>query len=133
MNGETNERVTTTRASPIENLAKEIDPFRTIVSAVVAVLVVAFTAGVLAQKIATYEAIVDRQREQIDQIKDDLKNVKRNLGDLFEPSYQIEAGNDTRCETGNVVTGLRIDLNQKIWVRCASLGRAVWNPAPATK
>ncbi|HML07009.1 MAG TPA: hypothetical protein VK430_02625 [Xanthobacteraceae bacterium] len=121
--------------SPIENLAKQVGILRTIVAALVAILAVAFTAGIFWERLITYERLVDEQQKQIEGFEHQLNFLKSNLSNLSDPSYQIEISNDpegSRCEQGNVVTGLRYD-SQRIWMRCASLGRAAYNPTPATK
>jgi hypothetical protein len=127
----------------IETLSKQVEYLRTIIAALAAVLAVAFTAGIFWDKLRSYEATVDKQQDQITQLKHQIDEhmnslstgittVKTNLGLLGEPSYQIEATNEAeagRCETGNVVTGVRFDSSaKKVWIRCSSISRAVWNP-----
>jgi hypothetical protein len=127
----------------IEKLSKQVEYLRTIVAALAAVLAVAFTAGIFWDKLRSYEAIVDKQQDQISQLRSQIDQhmntlssgittIKTNLGQLGEPSYQIEATNELeagRCETGNVVTGIRFDSPaKKLWIRCSSISRAVWNP-----
>jgi hypothetical protein len=121
------------RSSPLEYTARHIDFLKTIIGGLVAVLVVAFSGGILWDQLLRYEAIVNRQKEDINRLGDDIKTFKSNLADLGTPniaSYEIEITNDSKsnvCTLGNVVTGVRRDEN-KLWMRCSSLGRAVWNP-----
>jgi hypothetical protein len=124
-------------------LAKQIDALKTIVW----VLAIAFSGGVMWDKLLTYQGKVDNEQVQIEMLKaeldDRLSDLKRdinsfkvNLGHLSDPSYQIEVseeGDGGRCEQGNVATGVRYDSKaKKFWIRCASLSRAAWNPEPSS-
>jgi hypothetical protein len=100
-------------------LAKQIDALKTIVW----VLAIAFSGGVMWDKLLTYQGKVDSEQVQIEMLKaeldDRLSDLKRdinsfkvNLGHLSDPSYQIEVseeGDGGRCEQGNVATGVRYD------------------------
>ena len=119
-------------SSQLEYTARHVDFLKTIIGGLVAVLVVAFSSGILWDKLLRYEAVVDRQKEEIGKLRDEIDKFKSNLADLGTPSYEIEITNDSKasiCEAGNVVTGLKRD-ESKMWMRCSSLGRAVWNPNP---
>jgi hypothetical protein len=136
---EANKAIATLRSG---ELAKQIDALKTIVW----VLAIAFTGGVMWDKLLIYQGKVDSEQVQIEMLKaelnDRLSDVKRdinsfkvNLGHLSDPSYQIEVseeGDGGRCEQGNVATGVRYDSKaKKFWIRCASLSRAAWNPEPS--
>jgi hypothetical protein len=123
-------------------LAKQIDALKTIVW----VLAIAFSGGVIWDKLLTYQGKVDSEQVQIEtlrselndrlnDLKRDINSFKVNLGHLSDPSYQIEVseeGDGGRCEQGNVATGVRYDSKaKKFWIRCASLSRAAWNPEPS--
>jgi hypothetical protein len=113
---EANKAIATLRSG---ELAKQIDALKTIVW----VLAIAFTGGVMWDKLLTYQSKVDSEQVQIEMLKaelnDRLSDVKRdinsfkvNLGHLSDPSYQIEVseeGDGGRCEQGNVATGVRYD------------------------
>jgi hypothetical protein len=123
------------RSSQLENAARYVDFLKTIISAVIAILVIAFTTGILWERFIRYEAAVDNQKTEIAKLEEDIKNFKRNLSQLGKPNYEVEIINNTKsteCESGSVVTGLRRDEKQQMWMNCSSLGRAVWNPNAAS-
>jgi hypothetical protein len=136
---EANKAIATLRSG---ELAKQIDALKMIVW----VLAIAFSGGIIWDKLLTYQGKVDSEQLQIEMLKaelnDRLSDLKRdinsfkvNLGHLSDPSYQIEVseeGDGGRCEQGNVATGVRYDSKaKKFWIRCASLSRAAWNPEPS--
>jgi hypothetical protein len=121
-----------TRSSRLEHTAKQVDFLKTIIGGLVTVLGIAFAGGILWDQLRRYETIVDAQAKEIVQLKGEITTFKTNLGELGDPSYEIEVTKggpkSGYCEAGNVITGVRYDDVQKMWIRCSSLGRAVWNP-----
>jgi hypothetical protein len=113
-------------------LQKQVDSLKMIAGVLSAVLAVGFTAGIVWTQLVAYEERVNTQGQQITAIEKQMSDFKHNLGELSEPSYQIEVTTEngpegSRCEKGNVITGLRHE-GQRIWITCVSLGRAVYNP-----
>jgi HAMP domain-containing protein len=125
----------------LEYLEKKITALTAIVSAALAVLVVAFGAGVLWAGLLSYEQRVIKLQDDLTKLADGMNQFKMNIGQLGDPSYETEVTNDrggpgvpggSRCERGNVVTGARYDGDGKrMRIQCASVSRAVWNPFAA--
>jgi hypothetical protein len=132
MTNETATGAEVNHSSRLEYTAKQVDLLKTIIGGLVAVLGVAFAGGVFWDQLHRYETIVDLQAKQIEELKGQITTFKTNLGELGDPSYEIEVPNggpkSGYCEVGNVITGARYDDVHKMWIRCSSLGRAVWNP-----
>jgi cell division protein FtsL len=112
-------------------LQKQITLLKSIIGGMAAVLILGFSAGIIWASWLTYKQLVDQEKGEIAEIQKEMKNFKRNFGKLSDPSYVVEVATDNaeswRCVEGSVVTGLRHD-GQRIWMRCASLGRVVYNP-----
>jgi hypothetical protein len=79
--------------------------------------------------VATWRTDVDRR---FNDMHTQINEFKSGLGQLSEPSYRIEASDELpdrgQCEKGNVVTGVYQDKAHRMWIRCTSISRAVWNP-----
>ena len=129
----------------LDRASTVVSHLKVIISGLVALLVVGFSAGIVWATFTQYERAVERLKDKIDLLNQqitktesdfdsDIAHFKTNLSNLGEPSYETDVTNDSKtivCEEGHVVTGVRFDGHQ-IWVHCSSLGRAVWNPsAPA--
>jgi hypothetical protein len=125
---------TVTHSSQLERAAREVDLWRTIVGALATLVLAAFGVGITWEKLIRYEAIVDKQKDDLKRLTEEIAAFKTNLGKLGDPSYETDVSDDERagikCESGNVVTGVRIE-GGKTWIRCASMSRAAWNPAVA--
>jgi hypothetical protein len=145
--------------SQLEHAAKQVEFLRTIVSALVALLIVAFVGGKIWADLQRYEERVDNQNKSIADLKmsaqsllkdeekvrnqdktigsiiDDVRDVKKNLGDLglngLVSDKEVSSDSDTVCEPGAVVVGIARKGNG-MSIRCSSVGRAVWNRASST-
>jgi hypothetical protein len=141
MNSETRNGDQNSPRLSLEYLEKKVTALTAIVSAVLAVLVFAFGAGVLWSGLLSYEQRVNKLQDDLTKLADGMNQFKMNIGQLGDPSYETEVTNDrgapsvpggSRCERGNVVTGARYDGDSKrMWIQCASVSRAVWNPFAA--
>jgi hypothetical protein len=122
------------KPSQLDSLEKQVGFLKTIVSGLIALIVVAFSAGVLWAGFKAYEGKVDKLADDLTRLTTDITQFKTNIGQLFDPSYVIEVTNDpdgSRCELGNVVNGVKYDEeHHRMWIRCASISRTVWNPSP---
>jgi hypothetical protein len=82
------------------------------------------------------EPQVYRLQNEMERASEDITNYKTNLGRLGNANYEIEVVDGgptaTACELGSVVVGVRRGLDNKLWITCSSLGRAVWTPGPTT-
>lgn len=127
-----------THQQQLDSFQKQIAFLQTVIAVLGAVVIFIFGCGVfwanLNDRFHTYDGYNTRISDLSQQI-DILKTNLGTLGAVSSPSYQTEATNDQdagRCEEGNVVTGVRYDDKEhRLWVRCASLGRAAWNPSGA--
>ena len=89
-----------------------------------------YLGGVAWQKGADFVNTVYFHGNRLDKLDEDIAGLKKNLGDLGTTPYEMELASDggaAMCELGRVVIGIIRD-NQRILVRCASVGRAAWNP-----
>jgi hypothetical protein len=124
-----------TATERLEKLEKQIGFLKFIIGGLSAVLVVGFTAGIIWAQFLQYEQRVKEHSELITNIQRDIRVFKRNLQEMGDRtySYLVEVAADIpeswQCEKGNVVTGIRYDGgHNKLWMRCASLGRAAYSP-----
>jgi hypothetical protein len=123
-------------------LEQQITFLRTVIAGLVGLLTVGFGAGILWNTAARYEQTVDLLKTRVKALegelvktakatKAEIDEFKVNLGNIETPTYQIEAASDGpdggQCTTGNVVTGVHY-VSNKLYVRCASLGRAAFDP-----
>lgn len=114
----------------LEKQGKQIAFLKLIIGGLSAVLVVGFSAGIIWAQFLQYEQRVKENTELIASLQQDIRVFKRNFGEMGDPrySYLVEITGDNRqswrCERGNVVTGIRYDGHNRLWMRCASLGRA---------
>jgi hypothetical protein len=121
-------------APTLDSLARQINFLRTVIGGLVAFIVVIFTAGVFwgtfSSNLIRYEAIVAGLGEKISKLDDSINTFKSNLAELGNSSYETEVSGEKAalCEVGNVVTGVRKGQDNRIWITCASMARAVWNP-----
>jgi hypothetical protein len=130
-----------TNVAHLEYLERHVALLRTIIAGLVGLVVAGFSVGITWDRILSYKEKVDEEhthikavqgemKKQMDVFEKEISLLKNNLGTLSDPTYQVEAAEEEgRCETGRVVTGIRYKEN-RLWVRCASLGRAAWNPNP---
>jgi hypothetical protein len=126
----------------LENMEKWLKALTAIVTAVLAILVAAFAVGVWWANLLGYELRVTKLEANLKSLEDGINHFKMNIGQLGDPSYETEVTSSpattpgvpggSRCERGNVVTGARYDgEGKRMWIQCASVNRAVWNPFAA--
>jgi hypothetical protein len=108
----------TDRTSLLAHAATIKEYVWTFITALAAVVGIAFVGGQIWSRVVTYDRKVDNLRSEVD-------NFKVNLNTLGDPQYTYET-DAQRCEIGNIVVGLRHDGERTI-IRCASLARAIWN------
>jgi hypothetical protein len=122
----------------LENLEKQVTVLKLITSGLVVLLVGAFGAGVFWTNLLGYEHRVNKLEDDLRTVTKSIDQFKMNIGQLGDPSYETEVTDEqgspgvpggSRCERGNVVTGARYAGDGKrLWIQCASVNRAVWNP-----
>jgi hypothetical protein len=127
--------------SPLEYLEKQVTALKVIASVLVVLVVGAFSAGVFWNNLLGYEHTVNKLQDDLTTLTKNIDQFKMNIGQLGDPSYETEVTNEhgspgvpggSRCERGNVVTGARYEGDGKrLWIQCASVSRAVWNPYAA--
>jgi hypothetical protein len=127
-----------TPTSPLEYLEKQVTALKVIATVLVALVIGAFSAGIFWNNLLGYEQKINKLQDDLTTLTKNLDQFKMNIGQLGDPSYETEVTNDhgspgvpggSRCERGNVVTGARYDGDGKrLWIQCASVSRAVWNP-----
>jgi hypothetical protein len=127
--------------SPLEYLEKQVTALRVIVSVLAVLVVGGFSAGVFWNNLVGYEQRVNKLQDELTTLSKNIDQFKMNIGQLGDPSYETEVTNElgspgvpggSRCERGNVVTGARYEGDGKrLWIQCASVNRAVWNPYAA--
>jgi hypothetical protein len=124
------------KPSQQESLEKQVSFLKLIVTgfgaAFVTALALSFSAGGIWAGYKGYEGKVDKLSDDLMKLTTEITQFKTNIGQLYEPSYVIEVTNDadaSRCELGNVVNGMKYD-GTRMWIRCASISRTVWNPNP---
>jgi hypothetical protein len=119
---------------PKEEISWLVEWIKTIGYVVISVGLVVFAWGIGWQKISDFRDKVNKQGDKLATLENNIAELKKNLGDLGATPYEIEVSSDGGagiCELGGVVIGI-IRENQRILVRCASVGRAAWNPNPFT-
>jgi hypothetical protein len=131
----------TSPTSPLESLEKQLTTLKVITSALVFLIVGGFSAGVFWTNLLGYEHTVNKLKEDLTALNKSVDQFKINIAQLGDPSYETEVTNGpgspgvlggARCERGNVVTGARYEGDGKrLWIQCASVSRAVWNPYAA--
>jgi hypothetical protein len=127
--------------SPLEYLEKQVATLKVITSGLAFLVVCGFTAGVFWTSLLGYEHRVNKLEDDLTTLNKHVDQFKINIGQLGDPSYETEVTNEhgspgvpggSRCQRGNVVTGARYDGDGKrLWIQCASVSRAVWNPYAA--
>jgi len=125
----------------LNKLQKQVDSLKWITSGLATIIVVAFSAGVFWTNLLGYEQRVKKLEDDVGTLNKSIDHFKINIGQLGDPSYETEVTNEngspgvpggSRCERGNVVTGARYEGDGKrLWIQCASVNRAVWNPYAA--
>ena len=99
-------------------------------SVVIAAVAIIFGWGVAWRKGGDFVNTLYSRGNRLGKLDEDIAGLKKNLGDLGTTPYEMELASDggaAICELGSVVIGIIRD-NQRIPVRCASVGRAAWNP-----
>jgi hypothetical protein len=117
-----------------EKFSRRFELLKSIAMMIIASGFVVFGWGVLWQKSSDFVDRVAKQGDRLSVVEGQIKDLKNNLGDLGAAPYEMEVSSDDSagiCELGGVVTGIIRD-NERILVRCASIGRAAWNPNPFT-
>ena len=127
--------------SPLEYLEKQVTALKVIASVLGLLVIGAFSAGVFWNNLLGYEHRVNKLQDDLTTLTKNIDQFKMNIGQLGDPSYETEVSNEqgspgvpggSRCERGNVVTGARYEGDGKrLWIQCASVSRAVWNPYAA--
>ena len=127
--------------SPLEYLEKQVTALKVIASVLGLLVIGAFSAGVFWNNLLGYEHRVNKLQDDLTTLTKNIDQFKMNIGQLGDPSYETEVSNEqgspgvpggSRCERGNVVTGARYEGDGKrLWIQCASVNRAVWNPYAA--
>ncbi len=125
----------------LENLEKQVTAWKVIASVAGLAVFVVFSAGVFWTNLLGYEQRINKLQDDVTTLNKNIDQFKMNIGQLGDPSYEIEVTNEhgspgvpggSRCERGNVVTGARYEGDGKrLWIQCASVNRAVWNPYAA--
>jgi hypothetical protein len=79
------------------------------------------------------EPQVNRLQGEMQAASTNIEDYKKNLDTLGDTSYEVEVtGGEpkaTVCELGSVIIGVRLGLDNKFWITCSSIGRAVWTPS----
>ena len=127
--------------SPLEYLEKQVTALKVIASVLGLLVIGAFSAGVFWNNLLGYEHRVNKLQDDLTTLTKNIDQFKMNIRQLGDPSYETEVSNEqgspgvpggSRCERGNVVTGARYEGDGKrLWIQCASVNRAVWNPYAA--
>jgi len=127
--------------TPLEYLEKQVTALKMIAYVLGVLVVGGFSAGVFWNNLLGYEQRVNKLQEDLTTLTKNVDQFKMNIGQLGDPSYETEVTNEhgspgvpggSRCERGNVVTGARYEGDGKrLWIQCASVNRAVWNPYAA--
>jgi hypothetical protein len=125
----------------LDNLQRQLTNLKVIISGLAFLVVGGFTAGMFWASLLGYEQRVSKLEVDLATLNKHIDEFKINIGQLGDPSYETEVTNEhgspsapggSRCERGNVVTGARYDGDGKrLWIQCASVNRAVWNPYAA--
>src|SRR5579871_6048045 len=116
----------------IRELQSRIDLLKTTVSILAAIVVAGFSAGILWTRLLDYEQKIDKQATDIEKNRDDIRIFKDNLGNLgiLYNDIPVEDMDSAACDVGGAVVGL--SRRGTVWkIRCASVGRAAWNPNPS--
>jgi hypothetical protein len=131
----------TSPTSSLEYLEKQVTALKVIASVLGLLVIGAFSAGVFWNNLLGYEHRVNKLQDDLTTLTKNIDQFKMNIGQLGDPSYETEVSNEqgspgvpggSRCERGNVVTGARYEGDGKrLWIQCASVNRAVWNPYAA--
>ena len=119
-------------ASSIEDLSKQIGFLKTLVGALASVVVIGFGAGIVWARLIDYEHKIDEQKEILGTTRQEIKDFRRNLGDLGTLTYDVSIVGDSGsgiCQVGAVIVGI-VRQGSQLVARCASVGRAAWNPNP---
>jgi hypothetical protein len=104
---------------------------KSLLKGAVAVVVIVFGWGIAWQKGTDFVNTVQSNGSRLDKLEQEIKVFKVNLGDLGSTEYEMELASDggaALCEIGSAVVGI-VREGQRIIVRCASIGRAAWNPS----
>ena len=118
--------------SKIVDLSNQVGFLKILVGALTSVIVIGFSAGLIWAKLLDYEHEIDEQKGLLTTNQQQIKDFKRNLGDLGTLTSEVSIVGDNGsavCEVGAVIVGLVRQGSQMV-VRCASVGRAAWNPNP---
>jgi hypothetical protein len=135
------QRSSTSLLDDLSKLEKQVTALKMITSGLVVLIIGAFSAGVFWTNLLGYEHRVNKLEDDVMMLSKGIDHFKMNIGQLGDPSYETEVTSEngspgmpggSRCERGNVVTGARYESNSKrLWIQCASITRAVWNPYAA--
>ena len=95
--------------SKIVDLSNQVGFLKILVGALTSVIVIGFSAGLIWAKLLDYEHEIDEQKGLLTTTQQQIKDFKRNLGDLGILTSEVSIVGDNGsavCEVGAVIVGL---------------------------